>query len=989
MYFWFQKDGQSAWMQFQASDKQRIIEEERPAFVTVLACSRVPEEDWKREDYDGLRYKGPLYFDWDGEWQETTDGLRNFLDVLKNDYKVDLEAIRIYATGGRGYHVEIPEFWFADGAGSRTGTQFLPAIYKEMAHRLFTQCMDMRIYTARKGRMWRVPNLPREPKVPGGPARYKVPITPEQAYSFTEQDYIEWCLEPHPLPEFKPGTHSVKLAGLFQTCRDKVSGAVRQRRKSQKANEQMLKAFDGVMPASIEALMDGKLPTTGGFNQIALQLAIAAHSFGISEEDLVARCEGLVQNHVSDGSYNTPAKRRKELRNKWYYTESNDCYSYSAGGMMGIVSEDHRKDVKDLSPKVAPSGFGPADKDADGNLTPNEGVEAAKAQFSAYVMTRQGFFYKTKDAVLQVSNVGMENPCLVRTLTVDPTKESDPTDIEVSLWVTDTYGTHAFGRAAIPVNHFTSKAKLQPDLLRIGGRLLGSDDHVTALSTHLQAETRRSGNTMYVVHREGLDLIADHVNSATAGKPNLIPIWVSPSAMMTHQGSVPVRFKPLLSKTSHYDADAHQCNPLEDTPDTREWLTALLTMNDSLIVANMLGWFTSALHRQFYHHAFGQFPLLHPNGLAGTGKTMTTQIMGRMYMVNRANVMHSASDTTPYSLKAAFASSASIPLILDEYKPSEMDRSRANKLRDFFRLAYNMGSAGTGGGDSGAATSSYRDVTEYAFAAPTVFIGETEEQETATLQRSVSVCFTQQQSRLHTASFERVQAEVWRMGQLGRVLISSTLGVPDGNGGWAIPPETVDSRRDALKTIRDDLRKTAPAHVIDRQIFNMAVCIAGLQFMDDAVAYSLETQDFRSHFARLRDAIYSQKSEIQFIKSEPTKVLCEMSAMSRSTRSTNENWLVENQHYTVVEGKLHLKMHEAFHNYQIWARSADNRPIYTSWEQFAKALHKHPAFSGEPDHSPLRTNSVAKVYSLTLSVLNSEGVEPFGGFDETGKRRQH
>ena len=987
MYFWFQKDGQSAWTQIQASDKQRIIEEERPAFITVLACSRVPEEDWKREDYEGLRYKGPLYFDWDGEWHEATDGLRNFLDVLKDEYKVDLNAIRIYATGGRGYHVEIPEFWFADGAGSRTGTQYLPAIYKEMAHRLFTQCMDMRIYTARKGRMWRVPNVPREAKEPGGPVRYKVAISAEQAYSFTEQDYIEWCSEQRPLSVVKPGTHSVKLAGLFQSCRDKVSGAVRQRRKTQKANEQMLKAFDGVVPGSIEALMRGELPTTGGFNQIALQLAIAAHTFGISEEDLVARCEGLVQNHVSDGSYNTPAKRRKELRNKWYYTEGNDCYSYSAGGMMGIVAEDARRDVNDLSPKVEPSGFGPGATDADGNLVASEGVQAAQAQFSSYILSKQGFFYKTKDSTIQVTNVGMANPCVVRSLSTDPKKESAITDLEVNAWVTDMYGTQDCGRVAFPVNAFTSKAKLQPHLNNIAGRIQGSDDHASALLNYLQAQAKRNGDTMYVVHREGLDLIVDHLHPATTGKPELIPIWVSPSAMMTHRGAVPVRFKPLLSKTSHYDADAHQCEQLDDTQDQREFLHALLHMNDPLVVGQMLGWFTSAIHRQFYHHAFKQFPLLHPNGLAGTGKTMTSEIMARMYMVNRANVIHSASDTTPFSLKAAFASSASIPLVLDEYKPSEMSREKCNKLRDFFRLAYNMGSAGTGGGDSGAATSTYRDITEYSFAAPTVYIGETEEQETATMQRSVSVSFTQRSARRHTKNFERVQAEVWRMGQIGRSLIARTLGVSDGQGGWVYAPESVDSRREALKTIRDKLRASAPPTANDRQIYNLAVVLAGLDYLDDT--WALVYGDiFRNRFECLRDAVQSQKSDLALIKSEPTKVLDAMSVMSRTSRSTGENWLVLNQHYTVVEGHLHLKLHDAFHNYQVWMRSADNRPIYTSWEQFAKAMNKYPAFVREPDISPIKTSGVAKVYEFSCLLLSEEGVEPFAGFTETGARRQ-
>jgi hypothetical protein len=69
-----------------------------------------------------------------------------------------------------------------------------------------------------------------------------------------------------------------------------------------------------------------------GFHQIAMQIAITASALGKKEEEVLALSEGLIQNHVSDGSrYNTPHRRKVELQRMLRYCEGNVCYSYSVG----------------------------------------------------------------------------------------------------------------------------------------------------------------------------------------------------------------------------------------------------------------------------------------------------------------------------------------------------------------------------------------------------------------------------------------------------------------------------------------------------------------------------------------------------------------------------------------------------------------------------------------------------------------------------------
>ena len=120
-----------------------------------------PDTD-TREDIDALKYSGPMYFDLDGEDIETViEKAKNLMGKLIGDYDFNPNALRMYATGGRGFHFEIPWETFIPKP-SKQGISRLPAIYREMAYELYVDTLDMRVYSARKGRMWRTPGVKRE-----------------------------------------------------------------------------------------------------------------------------------------------------------------------------------------------------------------------------------------------------------------------------------------------------------------------------------------------------------------------------------------------------------------------------------------------------------------------------------------------------------------------------------------------------------------------------------------------------------------------------------------------------------------------------------------------------------------------------------------------------------------------------------------------------------------------------------------------------------
>ena len=125
---------------------------------------------------------------------------------------------------------------------------------------------------------------------------------------------------------------------LYAKAEAKIEAAAK-KRKSAKKDVELLAKFKGAFPPSLERVMAGEVVSEGvGFHHIALQVAITANALGKTEEQVLQACEGLIQNHVSDGPrYGTPAKRRAEISRLFTYTQDNPCYEYSRDAVRRLV----------------------------------------------------------------------------------------------------------------------------------------------------------------------------------------------------------------------------------------------------------------------------------------------------------------------------------------------------------------------------------------------------------------------------------------------------------------------------------------------------------------------------------------------------------------------------------------------------------------------------------------------------------------------------
>lgn len=137
----------------------------QPHFLTILSYRLGP-------DGSPAHYNGPLYGECDtADPAQAFADFRRCLELLHIDYGCPLEAIHAWHSGRRGPHWTIPPVVI----GAEAGHPQLPRIYAAMVQQLFppsvAPTLDRSVYSAGKGRMWRVPNRRRSDN-----GRYKVPL---------------------------------------------------------------------------------------------------------------------------------------------------------------------------------------------------------------------------------------------------------------------------------------------------------------------------------------------------------------------------------------------------------------------------------------------------------------------------------------------------------------------------------------------------------------------------------------------------------------------------------------------------------------------------------------------------------------------------------------------------------------------------------------------------------------------------------------------
>lgn len=951
--------GEEAWEPAFADKRQEVTTQIQPAFVTVLDLSGIPNDhDWSK-----VKYKGPLYFDFDadGDLERACSQFKSFLGKLDDEYGFDISQARLFASGGKGFHIEIPPECFHVKVPN--GTHWLPYIYKNIAEAMVVDTMDMRVYTGKRGRMWRTPNVVREN------GNYKVSISVSDALDMTPELYLDRVSSPMRQYQVTPPSVNTKLAVLYDRCRDKVTQHMRGRKKRVEKANAFLEPWrlSGKVPPTIEALMRGEnVGQRVGFNLIAMQLAIYATSVGMDIEVFLEACKGLCENYIGDSDrYGSYQRRREQLADQYRYMESCELYEFAIGPIVkllqpGTLSSDlGGLGVSDTPAKTTTIDENGNEVETQAPVDPLNGIRRGVS------MNYSGIFKKTGD--------NTEVLCRAHLKDIEAFKDADSKMFKGYEFRIMVAGNQV-SKAMVGSDVFTSSVKMKNFFAAYQLSFQGGDFDTIALLDICEEKAVSQGN-VFIYPREGFFVLDN-------------PLYTTPEPVMCYltqdhfQSSIDdgepgyfrLRYRPTQA-ISTYNVDIHKSPELCD--DHIQAIDDLFNFSANHEAATLVGWFVACHYRSLYLKNFKQFPLLQVYGEAGAGKSQTVMMLSRLHWYLTDVSVKSASSCTPFAMDTHASTSTSAPFIIDEYKPRELKqmKGRYEKFKDVIKASYVGGDIGERGTINRGAESNLAIIKSKA-TAPIVFMGEAIEMETAIVERS---CCVNLSKRLYegtpgrTAAFERLRGDATALSALGKKFVEL---------GFDINIEKM--RSDVLDIVKkiEDSRAGSERKLAQRIIFNRAVIIHSLTAMKYVLhkhfgdRYDARTKAWIDLLTNDGGQEENRVAQVYGI-SEVSKVLNRMAML---TRNKDLPWeLRRDQDYTVGDNWVEIKVDVAYDAYRRWCASIHETPLFDTQETWLNSLNSYsPATDRQCAGSSIReVGGSDKIVRFDLTELRKEGVGTF------------
>ncbi len=930
MYNYYQQTGgEEVWKPVPTANLSSVTD---AMFVTILSVDSPVHDGMTKEELVGIKYKGDMYFDLDDAASPASTA-KHAQELIKRLEVLGVfpDQLAIYASGGKGFHILVPaECFFLKMP--KTGIALLPAIYKEMAFELAVPSLDLRVYTARKGRMFRQANVKR----PNG--LYKVRINHNELEGLTEEKYKEICAEPRRDIDVDQAPPELAYGALelFDRCRAKVSKAQSKKKQAKPVNlPKDLPSFDLLLKG--EGIKEGV-----GFHQLAMQIAITAHARGMPESDLLAAAAPLLELHAGDGNrYNTFAKRKQELARMYNYTDDNPCYEYNSAAIRALLSHN----APDLSGLVV------TEDEVKSNIAagPSEdGVDANEFDYGNVIMTQSGMFCMTEAGPKQISAVSFDN-----ILELVSAESGNVAAMEVDVYVAGVKKA----RQALDIDDFTSASSLNDIAMRHGQVFLGSDNHGKGAYLKSVEKARKNKSKMYIVSREGLDFLklAHHEDEEVR---NGFMIWSDTVGVVTEPR---IADKKLSFKFLGYpEPRGYFRTDINDAPDLIPWLKEdgnkellrkfmkdLLSCQKPAIVGRLLGWIVACHYRMLFHKKYDKFPLLHLAGAAGMGKTEMTKLFASFHYYQAEPKMLTPSSTV-FSVGLTATGSSSIPLILDEFKPSAMAQAQYDKFTLALRDAYNCRAIERGGGNRDS--TDFKALYSSQLSAPMCFIAEAVEEESALMERVVFTMLVKPpavQLERYRVHFDAAKADHQLLGMLGKYMAAQIVNRYSLDKlGEEFEPMLAEARSklmmggvDVASLTETDIRKRSGAK--DRTVFNYTVAKFGVRKIRKLTQGIFE-DEFEALYQTMEDTIYDSMSELQDTTiAEWLKVFNVFGDMAALDPGSSF-FLREGKDYahSVYNGKecLELYARACYFKYRAYCMSTGTKPLFHGEQAFVHGI---------------------------------------------------
>lgn len=572
--------------------------------------------------------------------------INKLLDQLQ-EWDFNLDFLKIYASGSKGFHISIPQKTF----GEEKPLPLLNKFHSWMATAIENMAgikLDMGLYHTRH--LLRIPNSQRDD------GRWKVPVTVQEVRSMTPGTYLQYVQAPRQLgnPEpLIPSTYKCeKLKELWTQAKEEVKKEAEKSKRYKPLDNTALEPFDDTtVPVCIEWMRDNE-NIKGNYNDLSMQIAAYVASVPNMTEkgrdDLVL---AFARNSTSDSKPNL-ASRLSHTKFAIRRAEAG-ALEFSCGGCRSVVSGN-------------PCGGCPVKL-----------KQESEAETETLIETRDDGYYviNGKGSAMRFTSFTLHRVNQICTFE----KGSIVFLADVFELKTKNNGMEVSSLVTIPVQDWSSISAWKKLMQSGGGMVFLSSDAVLANLQHHINVTQQS-EQLVKVDAAGIHVIKSGNNE--------LRFWAEEGWSLDQGGT---------SGKHTYEGDAGDTilslsgvdSAKADDEEVVETLYRLMHSNRPETVGSLLGW-ASACHlkEHLYKAGYNEFPLVQIAGIPGAGKTSTAVVFATLTGAVLPGGPMAVDTVTPSPLKQAMSQTTTIARIFDEFNKPNMAYNKYLMVLGLLKTAY-------------------------------------------------------------------------------------------------------------------------------------------------------------------------------------------------------------------------------------------------------------------------------------------------------------
>ena len=942
----FKPNAKEAWRLY--DERQLSGLEQPPAFMTVLKVDQDPENFAANgeDPLEHVKYMGPMYFDFDGpDLDAVLESVRTVLTHLTKKLDIDKSFVHCWLSGKKGVHVTVPARVF----GLKAPVKALPLIYREVAETMKVEHLDMVVYSAGRGRMWRCENIQR----PTG--TFKVGVTYDELVDMDSEQYATLVAQPRPSMALNEPSDSVifpKAEALFKAARIRAAKRVKAMKSSVVVPKEKLQALTEV-PGCIQKLItEGDSPESN-WNQAAMQVAayVAAR---YERDDADEYTADIVEPFVTnvESSARPSAKERRKHVEGMLNRAFTGRLKFLPGPLIATIGKPcgHciicRGDVENPEQKGSDdeNGFDQRTgirSTAVGYFLENEGSGRKLTTFTFWPHTE---VYDLED-VSSDQVLFKESPrrAYLGTLVDDLGQTVEDHEMPEEAWSSKRALINAIsGRKSATVT--ASDADIQ-NLLRAVQELGRRKAEQQGKEIEKMVRTQLCG---VLLDRRRDKVVAHYVEDAgsctSAGKVSRY-----------YYNGDPKQSPKLLSEDY----------PYEDDTDLEEAIFHLTKVNEAHSIGAVIGWHVACHFREHIQFNEVQFPLLNISGNASAGKTslaiLASFLNGMDY--GKADFMN-VEVSTIYPLVRFVSSSSTVPRLVEEVNPANIGVGMYGKILGILKAAWNRAPVPRGKlSDRGVGISTDR------VSSPIVYTSE----QTATVpslrSRTVEVKLTSKalvrdDYRSHYSEAAKRRHALFRIAK-------------------ALVTQAVNMAPEQVLEIFDSTSSLVPDSIGPRPKWGYQTALTGLALlaktMDDYEVKGREHVD--ALFQSLAGFLSSNAGEMEKEKSisEVDRVLSTFNQMAEDPED-RQTGLRPGDHYWRQGDSLFLVVSSCLPRYCRYAKTLGDIPVIKESRQMTSLLEGEVYFDRKEQH-PFKEG--VDVHVIKLSAVRDKGTPLTNFQDET------